>query len=149
MRERTSTSSRTSCLSMQEFPAGGIYPNRRTISSTVHGRSQADIRSSCLFSCAAYTGNWDPHGPGIYSFENRVGVVKQASGLAIVGAAVGLVAAFIFTPLLRTFLYGVDITDTSIFLGCMVLLVAVAAAASIIPAYRAAKLDPTTCLRCE
>lgn len=77
------------------------------------------------------------------------GVLNQACILAIAGTAIGLVAAFRVTPLLRNLLYGVGVTEPSIFLGCAVLLVGVAVVASIIPALRAAKLDPTTCLRCE
>ena len=76
-------------------------------------------------------------------------VVKQACVLAVAGAALGLLAAFRFTPLLRSLLYGVGVAEKSIFLGCTVLLVGVAVVASIIPARRAAKLDPLTCLRYE
>ena len=76
-------------------------------------------------------------------------VLKQACILATAGAALGLVAAFRLTPLLRSLLYGVDVTEKSIFLACAVLLLGVAVVASIIPARRAAKLDPITCLRYE
>lgn len=77
------------------------------------------------------------------------GVLKQASILAVAGAALGLIAAFRLAPLLRSLLYGVEVTDQSIFLGCAVLLVGVALVASIIPARRAARLDPIACLRYE
>jgi putative ABC transport system permease protein len=76
-------------------------------------------------------------------------VVKQACVLAVAGAALGLLAAFRFAPLLRSLLYGVGVAEKFIFLGCTVLLVGVAVVASIIPARRAAKLDPLTCLRYE
>jgi ABC-type lipoprotein release transport system permease subunit len=75
--------------------------------------------------------------------------VKQACVLAVTGAAVGLYAAFRFAPLLSSLLYGVDVAEKSVFVGCALVLVAVAIAASIIPARRAAKLDPLTCLRYE
>jgi putative ABC transport system permease protein len=77
------------------------------------------------------------------------GVLRQACGLALSGAAIGLLAAFRLTPLLRSLLYGVDIAERPVFLGSAGLLVGVAVIASLIPARRAAKLDPTTCLRCE
>jgi putative ABC transport system permease protein len=76
------------------------------------------------------------------------GVLRQACGLALAGTAIGLLAAFRLTPLLRSLLYGVDIAEP-VFLGSAGLLVGVAVIASLIPARRAAKLDPTTCLRCE
>ena len=77
------------------------------------------------------------------------GVVKQACILAIAGAAAGVVVAFRLAPLLSSVLYGVTAREKSIFLGCALVLVAVAVVASIIPARRAAKLDPMTCLRHE
>jgi putative ABC transport system permease protein len=77
------------------------------------------------------------------------GVLRQACGLALAGAAIGLLAAFRLTPLLRSLLYGVEIAEKPVFLGSAALLVGVAVIASLIPARRAAKLDPTTCLRCE
>jgi putative ABC transport system permease protein len=77
------------------------------------------------------------------------GVLKQACILAVGGTAVGLIAAVQLTPLLRTLLYGVDATEKSVFLGCAVLLVGVAVVASVLPARRAAKLDPMMCLRYE
>ncbi len=77
------------------------------------------------------------------------GVVKQAFILAIAGAAIGLVAAVQLTPLLGSLLYGVDATEKSILLGSAALLVGVAVVASVLPARRAAKLDPITCLRNE
>jgi putative ABC transport system permease protein len=77
------------------------------------------------------------------------GVLKQASILAIAGTTLGLVAAFRLAPLLGSLLYGVEVTDYSIFLGCAVLLLGVALVASVIPARRAARLDPIACLRYE
>lgn len=77
------------------------------------------------------------------------GVLWQASMLAIAGAALGLVAAFRLAPLLGSLLYGVEVTDKPIFLGCALLLVLVALIASIVPARRAARLDPIACLRYE
>ncbi len=76
-------------------------------------------------------------------------VIKRAGALALAGVTAGLAAAFAITPLLRNLLYGVGSAEPSIFAVCALLLVAVAALASVLPAYRAAKLDPIMCLRHE
>jgi len=76
-------------------------------------------------------------------------VVRQASVLTAIGAVLGIVAASRLTPLLRSLLFGVEVTEISAFAVGAVVLVAVGIVASIIPARRAAKLDPMTCLRYE
>jgi predicted permease len=70
------------------------------------------------------------------------GVARQGVMLALGGAAVGLVAFTLLARTLRSFLYGVAPTDPLTLLGVTVLLVAVAAAASWIPARRAARINP-------
>ncbi|HWB95566.1 MAG TPA: FtsX-like permease family protein, partial [Bryobacteraceae bacterium] len=76
-------------------------------------------------------------------------ILRQGCLLAITGAVLGLLAALPLAPLLRGLLFGVSDTENSIFLGGAAVLVAVAIAASLIPARRAASLDPMTCLRHE
>ncbi len=77
------------------------------------------------------------------------GVLRQASVLAVAGAALGLIAAFRLAPLLGSLLYGVEVTDLSTYVGCAAVLVGVAMIASLVPARRAARLDPIACLRYE
>jgi predicted permease len=76
-------------------------------------------------------------------------VLRQGLGLAISGAAVGLVAALIVSHLMAGLLYGVRPTDPLTFLGVSLVLTAVALAACYIPAMRAMHVDPLVALRYE
>jgi predicted permease len=74
-------------------------------------------------------------------------VLRQGLGLAVAGAAVGLVCALIVSHLMAGLLYGVRSTDPLTFLGVAVLLIGVALLASYIPARRAIRVDPMVALR--
>jgi putative ABC transport system permease protein len=74
-------------------------------------------------------------------------VVRHAVVIAGAGLAMGLVASFWITAALRTFLYGVTPHDGLTFAAVAALLMLVAIAASIVPARRAARVDPVEVLR--
>jgi predicted permease len=74
----------------------------------------------------------------------RQGLLPVAGGLLL-----GLVAAVLVTRLIKTFLVGVGATDPVTFAGIALLLLAVAALASYIPARRATRVDPLVALRYE
>jgi predicted permease len=76
-------------------------------------------------------------------------VVRQAMMLALVGSACGLTAAVLLTRMMSGLLYGVRPTDPFTFGGVLLLVSAVALAASYIPARRATRIDPVSALRCE
>jgi ABC-type antimicrobial peptide transport system permease subunit len=76
-------------------------------------------------------------------------VVRQGLGLALAGAAVGLVGALIVSHLMAGLLYGVRPTDPFTFAGVALLLIAVALLACYIPARRAIRVDPLVALRYE
>lgn len=76
-------------------------------------------------------------------------VLKEGSGLAFIGVAVGLACSWGLTRLMSNLLFGIKPTDTSTFLGVAVLFSAVAMAACCIPARRAIKVDPMIALRHE
>jgi predicted permease len=76
-------------------------------------------------------------------------VLRQGLGLAIAGAAVGLVCALIVSHLMAGLLYGVRPTDPLTFSGVAILLIGVALLACYIPARRAMRVDPMVALRYE
>jgi ABC-type lipoprotein release transport system permease subunit len=64
-------------------------------------------------------------------------------------AGTRIVLAAAVTRVASRFLYGVEATDLLTFMLCAVVLTAVAAAASFLPARRAASVDPMIALRSE
>jgi putative ABC transport system permease protein len=76
-------------------------------------------------------------------------VVGQGVTLALVGVAIGLAAAFAFTRVLLSLLYGISATDVITFVGGSLLLLLVTLLASYIPAIKAMKVDPMIALRQE
>jgi len=77
------------------------------------------------------------------------GVVRHGLALAGFGVAIGLWAAYALSRFMRGILYGVTPTDAVTYLAVAALLVGCAAAASILPARWAARLDPVRALRDE
>jgi putative ABC transport system permease protein len=76
-------------------------------------------------------------------------VLKEGSRLALIGVAIGLVAAYAATRFVASFLYGVTATDPATFVAAAFALAAVAMLATYLPARRAARVDPMTALRAE
>jgi len=76
-------------------------------------------------------------------------VVGQGLKLALLGLALGLIAALGVTRLIAGLLYGVTPTDPVAFICVSLLLLLVAALASWLPARRAAMVDPMIALRNE
>ena len=76
-------------------------------------------------------------------------VLRQGLGLAMAGAALGLVGSVIVSHLMAGLLYGVMPTDPLTFVGVTLVLTGVALTACCIPARRAMRVDPMIALRYE
>jgi predicted permease len=81
------------------------------------------------------------------------GVIRAAAvpgiALSLAGVALGIVLALFATRLLKSQIWGVAPTDPATFVTVALVLICVAAGASIIPALRLARLDPAQTLRDE
>jgi putative ABC transport system permease protein len=76
-------------------------------------------------------------------------VLVHGLKLTIVGAAIGLIGAFLVTRAITSVLYGVSATDPITFGLVSVVLVGVALVACYVPARRATKVEPLIALRNE
>ncbi|HET8826342.1 MAG TPA: ABC transporter permease [Terriglobales bacterium] len=76
-------------------------------------------------------------------------VVFEGLRPTLLGVFIGIAGAFALARVMSNLIYGVKPTDPLTFVSVAFLLGAVALGASIIPAYRAAKVDPLVALRYE
>ena len=76
-------------------------------------------------------------------------IVRQGMQLTLIGILAGLLGAVALTRVIASLLFGVTATDTTTFLAVPALLAVVAFAATVIPAWRASKVDPMVALREE
>ena len=76
-------------------------------------------------------------------------ILRESTWLAVVGIAVGVVAALALTRLVKSMLYGISPSDPLTLIGGTILLLLVALGASWIPARRAAGVQPMDALRHE
>jgi putative ABC transport system permease protein len=76
-------------------------------------------------------------------------VVRQGSVMVVTGLIIGLAAAVFVTKLLKDFLYRVNAVDPWTYVGVGVLLLVIGSVAALVPARRAAAVQPMQALREE
>jgi predicted permease len=76
-------------------------------------------------------------------------VLRRALRFMAVGVCIGIAGAFGVTRLMSGFLYEVRPTDAIAFLGAALMLASLAFAASLVPAWRATRVDPLVALKTE
>ena len=76
-------------------------------------------------------------------------LMREGMTLVVIGAAIGLALGIVATRLLEALLFGVRAGDPLTFVGAPVLLLAVGAVASLLPARRASRIDPARVLKTE
>ena len=76
-------------------------------------------------------------------------VLGQGLGLSAIGATLGLIASALATRVVQGYLLNVSAMDAVAFTGGVIVMLAVAVLAAVVPARRAGSADPVTVLRSE
>jgi predicted permease len=76
-------------------------------------------------------------------------VFRQAIRLLILGVGLGILAAFLVAPRLEPLLFHTSPHDAAVYGTVAIVLLLVGVAASVVPALRATRVDPSTALRSE
>ena len=76
-------------------------------------------------------------------------VVHHGMTLAVVGVAIGIAAALTLARFMRRLLFEINAVDPATFFSVTLLLTVVALVASVVPALRAARIDPIQSLKSE
>ena len=76
-------------------------------------------------------------------------VLKKGIGLAVLGAAIGLAAAFVLTRWMSSMLFGISASDPVTYATVLLIALGAALFACSIPAHRATRVDPLVALRYE
>lgn len=74
-------------------------------------------------------------------------IIRQGMVLVIIGVGIGLLGAWFLTRLVASLLYDVSPNDPYTFVGVPVVIALISLLASLVPAYKATKVDPLRVLR--
>jgi predicted permease len=141
---------------MDQYLAASVAPRRFNLwLLTVFAGAALILAATGLYGVISYGVAQRRHEIGIrVALGARAGdvlklVIGQGMALAIIGVALGLVAALALTRLMESLLFGVSATDPLTFIAIALLLTFVALLACYIPARRATKVDPLVALRLQ
>jgi ABC-type antimicrobial peptide transport system permease subunit len=76
-------------------------------------------------------------------------ILRQGMAVALTGAAIGVAGALALSRVMRSLLFGIQGSDPLTFAAVSLLLGAIALVATLLPARRAARIDPMISLRTE
>jgi ABC-type antimicrobial peptide transport system permease subunit len=76
-------------------------------------------------------------------------VFGENARVAALGAGAGLGAALLASRALASFLYGTSARDPWVLVGSVAALTIITSLASLLPAFRAARIEPMAAIRCE
>ena len=126
-----------------------------TLLLTVFGISAAVLAAIGIYGVMAYTVAWRTREIGIRMALGATGstvmrlVLRRAVVLTFAGVAMGVGAALGLTRFLQSLLYYVSTTDAATFAVTTIGLVLVGVLASVVPAWRAMRVDPARVLHAE
>jgi putative ABC transport system permease protein len=76
-------------------------------------------------------------------------VIGHGTILTVTGLSIGLVLSLALRRVISTLLFGVTATDPATYVTAAAVFAGLALVATLVPAWRASRLDPTTALRAE
>ena len=142
--------------SMEQFVASSLAANRFNLFLIgIFAIGALILAGTGIYAVISYSVAQRTHELGIRRAlgAQQLDVLKLVVGgslkIVLLGVALGLVSALIFTRVLSNLLYGISVIDPSTFVSMSLLLIIIALFASFIPARRAAKVDPIIALRSE
>ena len=139
-------------LASQVRAASSVYETVARV-VVIIGALAAVLAALGVYGLVAYTVKQSAHEIGVRA---AIGATRgtllrhfllRGLTLTAIGAAIGIAASTALSRLMSGILYGVDATDTASFVGASLLLLSAAVVASLVPAWRASRVDPVVALR--